>query len=53
MKLVVGLIAMAAISIGLFQLQQGTASLSITRTAVGETPVTIFRPQSAAPPRLS
>jgi len=49
MKLVVGLIAMAAISIGLFQLQQGTASLSITRTAVGETPVTIFRPQSAAP----
>lgn len=49
MKLVIGLIATVAISIGLFQLQQGTEDLRITKTAVGETPVTIFRPQSTAP----
>ena len=49
MKLFIGLIAAVAISIGLFQLQQGTEGLSITRSTVGETPVTIFRPQSAAP----
>jgi hypothetical protein len=49
MKHFIGLIATVAISIGLFQLQQGTEGLSITKTAVGETPVTIFRPQSAAP----
>jgi hypothetical protein len=49
MKLLIGLIATVAISIGLFQLQQGTEGLSITRTSVGETPATIFRPQSTAP----
>ena len=40
---------MAAISIGLFQLHRSSEGLSITKTTVGETPVTIFRPQSAAP----
>jgi hypothetical protein len=49
MKLLIGLIATVAISIGLFQLQQGTEGLSITKTSVGETPATIFRPQSTAP----
>ena len=49
MKLLIGIIATVAISIGLFQLQQGTEGLSITKTAAGETPVTIFKPQSAAP----
>ncbi len=48
MKLFIGLIAAVAISIGLFQLHQGTEGISITRSTVGETPVTIFRPQSAA-----
>ena len=49
MKRFIGLIATVAISIGLFQLQQGAEGLSITKTAVGETPLTIFRPQSTAP----
>src|SRR6478609_8155525 len=49
MKLFIGLIAAAAILTGLFQLQQGTQGLSITRSAVDGTPVTIFRPQSSAP----
>ena len=49
MKLFIGLIAAVAISTGLFQLQQGTQGLSITRSAVDGTPVTVFRPQSSAP----
>ena len=40
---------MAAILIGLFQLHRSSEGLSITKTTVGETPVTIFRQQSAAP----
>ncbi|MEO8009852.1 MAG: alpha/beta fold hydrolase, partial [Betaproteobacteria bacterium] len=48
MKRIVGLIATAAILIGLFQLHRGRDGLSITRTTVGETPVTIFRQPSAA-----
>jgi pimeloyl-ACP methyl ester carboxylesterase len=49
MKLFIGLIAAVAISTGLFQLQHGTHGLSITRSTVGGTPITIFRPQSSAP----
>ena len=39
---------MIAILIGLFQLHRGSEGLSITKTTVGETPVTIFRQQSPA-----
>jgi pimeloyl-ACP methyl ester carboxylesterase len=49
MKLFIGLLAIAAIAIGLFQLQQGSDALGIVKTTVAETPVTIFRPQSAKP----
>ncbi len=49
MKLFVGLVAALAILVGLFQLRQTSEGLSITKTIVGETPVTIFRPQSAGP----
>jgi pimeloyl-ACP methyl ester carboxylesterase len=48
LKLVIGTIAMAAILIGLSQLHRGDEALSITRTTVGETPVTIFRQPSPA-----
>ena len=49
MKLFIGLAAATAILIGLLQLHLGTVGLSVTRNTVGETPVTIFRPQSTAP----
>jgi pimeloyl-ACP methyl ester carboxylesterase len=49
MKLGVGLIAAIAILIGLFQLREASEGLIVTRTTVGETPVTIFRPRSDAP----
>ena len=49
MKLFIGLVAAVAILAGLFHLHQGTEGLSITKTTVGETPVTIFRPQTATP----
>lgn len=49
MKLSVGLIAIIAILIGLFELREASDGLTIARTTVGETPVTIFRPQSPAP----
>ncbi|MBR0965055.1 alpha/beta fold hydrolase [Bradyrhizobium diazoefficiens] len=49
MKFFVGLIASLAILLGLFELREGSRDLNITRTIVGETPMTIFRPQSAAP----
>jgi pimeloyl-ACP methyl ester carboxylesterase len=48
MRFFIGLMAITAILIGLFQLHQGTEGLSVSRTTVGETPVTIFRPQPAA-----
>jgi pimeloyl-ACP methyl ester carboxylesterase len=48
MRFFIGLMAIAAISIGLFQLHQGAEGLVITRVTVGETPVTIFRLESAA-----
>lgn len=49
MRLLVGLIAAVAILIGLFELHEGSQDLNIARTVVGDTPVTIFRPRSAAP----
>lgn len=49
MKIFVGLVAALAILVGLFQLHQTSKDLNITKTVVGETPVTIFRPQSAGP----
>ena len=41
--------ALISIAIGLWQLESATAGLSITRTLVGETPVTVFKPESGAP----
>lgn len=40
---------MTAILIGLYQLHRGSDGLSITKTTVGETPVTIFQQQAPAP----
>ena len=48
LKRTIGFIAMAAILIGLFQLHRISEGLAITITTVGETPVTIFRPQPTA-----
>lgn len=49
MKFLVGLVATAAILIGIFELDQGTRGMRVTSTAIGKTPITIFRLQSAAP----
>lgn len=49
MKLGVGLIAILALVIGLFQLGKARDGLSITVTKVGETPVTVFRPEAGQP----
>ena len=46
MRRLIGLMAMAAILIGLFQLHQGSEGLDVATATVGKTPVTIFRPQS-------
>ncbi len=42
-------VALFCIGAGLWQLESTTAGLSITRTAVGETPVTVFRLKNSAP----
>ena len=42
-------VALFCIGAGLWQLESTTAGLSISSTYVGETPVTVFRPESAAP----
>lgn len=49
MKIFVALMSVVAIFIGLYQLHRGIDGLTITTATVGETPVTIFRPQSSAP----
>src|SRR6478735_12840517 len=49
MRFLVGLLATVAILIGLFELHEDSRDLNVTRTVVGETPVTVFRRQSAAP----
>jgi hypothetical protein len=50
-RVLVGLIAIMAIVIALFQLRDSSNGLTITHIYVGETPVTVFRPASktAAP----
>ena len=40
-------VALLCIGAGLWRLESATAGLSITRAFVGETPVTVFRPDSA------
>ncbi len=51
LKRIIGFVAMAAILIGLFQLHRTSDGLGITKTTVGETPVTIFQqPSSASAP---
>jgi pimeloyl-ACP methyl ester carboxylesterase len=42
-------VALICIGAGLWQLETATAGLSITHATVGKTPVTVFRPGSAAP----
>ena len=42
-------VALFCIAAGLWQLESTTAGLSITRTTVGATPVTVFRPKNTAP----
>lgn len=49
MRIFVGLLATVAILIGLFELHESSRDLNITRTVVGDAPVTIFRRQSTAP----
>ncbi len=49
MKIIVGMMAAIAILIGLFQLREAIEGLIVTRTTVGETPVTIFSPSSDLP----
>ena len=46
MKVFIGMIAVVAILIGLSGLNQAGEGLNITASTVGETPVTIFKPQS-------
>ncbi len=41
-------VALFCIGAGLWQLESTTAGLSISRTSVGETPVTVFRAESTA-----
>lgn len=47
-NLTVIVIALAAIVLAVFQLQRGDDGLSVTTLDVGNTPATIFRPQSSA-----
>ena len=49
MKLIVGLLAIIAILVGLFQLRDASEGLTVTRSTVGETPITIFKPRSDGP----
>ena len=43
---VIAIIALCAIALALFQLQSSDDGLSITTSKVGDTPITIFRPQT-------
>jgi len=47
-RYVVAVLAVVAIATGLFQMRSATDGLRITRTNVGETPVTVFQPEAAA-----
>jgi len=46
-RLFIACVAIVCLTVGFFQLQLATAGLSITRTTVGETPVTIFEPRKS------
>lgn len=48
-RLVVAIVAVVAIAAGIFQLQSAGDGLRATRTSIGETPVTIFQPETRAP----
>jgi pimeloyl-ACP methyl ester carboxylesterase len=48
-KLGLAIVAVIAIAIGLFELHGASDGLRITRTKVGQTPVTIFLPDAGAP----
>jgi pimeloyl-ACP methyl ester carboxylesterase len=48
-RFVVGVVALSLLAIGLFELHSASDGLSITKATVGETPITIFRPQAGAP----
>jgi pimeloyl-ACP methyl ester carboxylesterase len=49
MKLLVGVLAVAAILIGLLELHRSADGLRIVSKTVGETPVTVFSPSSGTP----
>lgn len=46
---IVAIVAVLAIAIGLFELHGASDGLSVIRTTVGQTPVTIFQPMSHKP----
>jgi Serine aminopeptidase, S33 len=48
-RFIVAILAVTAIAIGLFELRSASDGLRITRTIVGETPVTVFQPETKAP----
>lgn len=51
-RLIVGLLAVVAIIAGLLQLHRAGDGLTITRTKIGDTPVTIFRPATVPAPTV-
>jgi hypothetical protein len=48
-RLIVAIVAIVAIAAGLFELHGDIKGLRILNTSVGETPVTIFQPETEAP----
>jgi pimeloyl-ACP methyl ester carboxylesterase len=48
-KLGVAVVAVIAIAVGLFELHGASDGLHVTRSEVGQTPVTIFQPDARAP----
>ena len=46
-RLLVALTAIAVLAAGLYRLEGETSGLTVTRTAIGTTPVTVFRPTSS------
>ena len=46
---VIAIIALCAIALALLQLQRSDDGLTITQSKVGDTPITIFRPQTGPP----
>jgi pimeloyl-ACP methyl ester carboxylesterase len=48
-RIAIAAAALIALAVGVFELHGTTGGLLVTRIGVGETPVTVFRPQSGAP----